>query len=393
MITVTEAKELILQHCQPGKPIAIQIQEACGRTLAEDIFSQADIPGYPQSSHDGYAFNHEGYLQHKTLHITGEMAAGAEIPVPIEPHQAVRIFTGAPVPPGADTVIMQEKIIVEADTLFLQQHDILPGASVRPKGAEIKNGELALKRESLLTPAAIGFLAGIGTVEIKVYPVVSVTIIITGNELLEPGQPLAYGQVYEANSFSLKAALHAAGINSVNVAYAKDDLQELTTVLKNSLAHSDMILLTGGVSVGDYDFVIKAAENCGVEKIFHKVRQKPGKPLYFGKTKNNVVFGLPGNPSSVLTCFYQYVLIALQQMKNIQTAQVKIIVPVASDISKPAGLTHFLKGYYDGHKVEVLTGQESFRMRSFATANCLVEVEEASTGLKKGDKATIYLLP
>ncbi|MCP9750505.1 gephyrin-like molybdotransferase Glp [Ferruginibacter sp. HRS2-29] len=392
MITVTEAKQLIQQHCQPGTPVVLQLQEACGRILAEDIFSKTDIPNYPQSSHDGYAFNHAGYLLHKRLEITGEMAAGENTPLAIEPHQAVRIFTGAPVPPGADTVVMQEKTTVEDHTLILQETGITIGASVRARGAEIKTGELALEKESLLTPAALGFLAGIGITAVKIYPTASATIIITGNELLQPGQPLGYGQVYEANSFSLKAALVAAGITSVDVLHAKDNLAELTFVLKKALTQSDIILLTGGVSVGDYDFVTKAAKECGVEKIFHKIRQKPGKPLYFGKTNNNIVFGLPGNPSSVLTCFYQYVLLALQQMKNIKTAPVKLAAPVSSDISKPAGFTHFLKGYYNGDTVEVLSAQESFRMRSFAKANCLVEIEGDSTGLNKGELTNVYLI-
>ena len=209
----------------------------------------------------------------------------------------------------------------------------------------------------------------------------------------KPGQPLQSGQVYESNSFSLKTALHQLHINNVQTLFANDDILSLKKALKNALQSSDIVLLTGGVSVGDYDFVLKAVELCGVEKLFHKVKQRPGKPLYFGKKGSKVIFGLPGNPSSVLTCFYEYVVTAIEQL----TKQYEIIklemLPLGKSYNKNTSLTHFLKGKKDGNIVHFLDAQESFRMSSFANADCLIYIPEDKQECKEGDFVEVHLLP
>jgi molybdopterin molybdotransferase len=151
--------------------------------------------------------------------------------------------------------------------------------------------------------------------------------------------------------------------------------------------------LTGGISVGDYDFVLQAATECGVTKLFHKIKQRPGKPLYFGKKENKLVFGLPGNPSSVLTCFYQYVIPALEKLSKRKIGLQTLKIPLAKLFQKNAGLTHFLKGFYDGKTAMPLDAQESFRLSSFAKANCLIQIDEDITSLKEGELVDVYLLP
>ncbi|MGV3594186.1 MAG: molybdopterin molybdotransferase MoeA, partial [Sediminibacterium sp.] len=195
MISVSEARAIIQQHIVTLSPVLRILPDALGYTIAADIFATVDIPAYPQSSMDGYAFSYTDWQQNKPLQISGEMAAGTKESISLPSKTAVRIFTGAPVPPGADTVVMQEKVIAEKGILTIQEDQLQTGANVRPKGSEIKVGELALPSGTLLTPAAIGFLAGIGVTEVMVYPSPVVTIIITGNELQTPGQPLQYGQV------------------------------------------------------------------------------------------------------------------------------------------------------------------------------------------------------
>ncbi len=264
---------------------------------------------------------------------------------------------------------------------------------MRPKGAEIKAGELALPKHSLLTPAAIGFLASIGNTEVNVYPLPRISIIITGNELQQPGQPLQYGQVYESNSFALKSALQQLNIHNTDVLLADDTLEILSDKLSSALHQSDVVLLTGGASVGDYDFVLQAAAACGVETIFHKIKQRPGKPLFFGKKENKLVFGLPGNPASVITCFYEYVAPALALLSNKTFSLQKLNVPLTKPFKKAAGLTHFLKGFYDGKTVTALHAQESYRLSSFANANCLIQVNEEVTECKEGEPVEIHLLP
>lgn len=393
MISVPAARDIIQQQISLLPPVFIKLPAAAGHRLAADVFATVDIPAYPQSSMDGYAFSFTDWKANPSLEINGEMAAGSNQEKKILPQTAVRIFTGAAVPPGADTVVMQEKITVENGRLQIQDEQLQQGANVRLKGAEIKAGELALSEGTLLTPAAIGFLAGIGITEIKVYPAPKVTILITGNELQKPGLPLAYGQVYDSNSFALSAALQQAGVQKIQVVQVPDVLDVLKEALQQAIEESDMVLLTGGVSVGDYDFVLEAAQHCGITTRFHKLKQRPGKPLFFGTKEHKLIFGLPGNPSSVLTCFYMYVLPVIMKMIGGRNGLMAQQVPLVKAYQKPTGLTHFLKGFYDGTAVVPLGAQESYRMRSFAGANCLIEIGEEVTTSAEGTMVTIHLLP
>ena len=393
MISVTEAKKIISANISSLSPVTSALSESAGLILAEDVYATTDIPAFPQSSMDGYAFSFEGWKQHKKLKITGEVAAGSNETFTLAPGNAVRIFTGAAVPPGADTVIMQEKVQIENGDLKIEDESLKEGNSVRPKGSEIKTGVLAVGKENVLSPASIGFLAGIGVSEVKVYPNPSISIIITGNELQQPGNPLQHGQVYESNSFALKAVLQQLHIENIQILHATDKPEIVTSTLKKALRQSDVVLLTGGVSVGDYDFVLQAATECGITKLFHKIRQRPGKPLYFGKKENKLVFGLPGNPSSVLTCFYQYVIPALEKLSKRKVGLQTIEVPLAKTFQKNTGLTHFLKGFYNGKTAAPLDAQESYRLSSFATANCLIQINEDVTSVNEGELVDVYLLP
>ncbi|WP_462254277.1 molybdopterin molybdotransferase MoeA [Ferruginibacter sp.] len=393
MISVDEAKKIIEQNIVVLHSVQMQLQNAAGKILAEDVYSTVDIPAFPQSSMDGYAFFFSQWQQHNKLIIEGEIAAGSEAEILLAEGKAIRIFTGAPVPPGADTVVMQEKVTVQNSTLIIEDEVIKQGTNVRPKGSEMKAGELALENGTLLSPAAIGFLAGIGITAIKVFPNPFISIIITGKELQQAGQPLQYGQVYESNSFTLSSALQQLQIDDVKIWRADDDLKILTGILQQALQQSDVVLLTGGISAGDYDFVLQAAANCGVTKLFHKIKQRPGKPLFFGKKENKIIFGLPGNPSSVLTCFYEYVLSALAILTRQQLNLQSLNAPLEKSFSKTNALTHFLKGFYNGETVSILDAQESYRLSSFAKANCLVKINEEVTQCAAGEMVEVHSLP
>lgn len=393
MLTVTEAKKIILEHAAVLPIVKIGLSGAAGMILAEDVYATVSIPAYAQSSMDGYAFLFAEFEPQKPLKIKGVMAAGSKEATALAPGNAIRIFTGAPVPDGADTVVMQEKTKIEGDSLYIEDGNIQQGLNVRAEGSEIKAGDLAIAKDSLLMPAAIGFLAGIGVTEVLVYPYPSVGIIVTGNELQTPGRPLQAGQVYESNSYLLQAALKQMHFTEVKVYKAEDTLETVKRVLNEALQNNDIVFLTGGVSVGDYDFVAAAAKENGIEKVFHKIKQKPGKPFYFGKKENKLVFGLPGNPASVLTCFYEYVEPALKQMIRQKTGLQVLKVPLEEPFKKAAGLTHFLKGFYDGKTVASLHAQESYRLSSFANANCLIKIEEEVTVCEKCQIVEIHLLP
>jgi len=398
MISVTEAKTIINNNTVSLPPAECLLDMAAGKILAEDVYATIDIPAFPQSSMDGYAFAYNDWRQNKKLLLEGEIAAGKNEKNTLTAGKAIRIFTGAPVPPGADTVIMQEKVIINiaangTKELLIEDEAIQQGNSVRPKGSEIKKDDLALEKGTVLTPAAIGFLAGIGVTTVKTFPNPSISIIITGNELQQAGKPLEYGQVYESNSFTLTAALQHLHIEGIKIYKAVDDLKTVTDVLAAALQQSDIVLLTGGISAGDYDFVLQAAENCGVQKLFHKIKQRPGKPLYFGTKETKLVFGLPGNPSSVLTCFYEYVLAAIEILTCRKVSLQSIHAPLLKPFRKSAVLTHFLKGSYNGTTVDILDAQESYRLSSFARANCFVKINEDVMECAAGEMMEVHLLP
>lgn len=394
MLPVQEARQLISANTSLRPAVNTPLENTLGRVLAQTLYAPVSIPAYEQSAMDGYALQYAGWKQHGNLEIAGEMAAGATKPLSIAAHQAARIFTGAPLPEGADTVVMQEKVRVHGDALVIEDAELVKGLNVRGVGSEIIEGALALPQGSLLTPAAIGYLAGMGIRELPVYPAPRITVIVTGDELQAPGNPLQFGQVYESNSYTLRMALQQMQINNVTFLSVADDFDKLLHVIAEALGNADMLLLTGGVSVGNYDFVAKALETCGVTPVFHKLKQKPGKPLFFGTRDQQQVFGLPGNPSSVLTCFYEYVYPCIrEQMGYGQTNLTPVRLPLLNDYSKKAGLTHYLKGYVSDGGVKVLQAQESYRMHSFAVCNGLIVLPEATEQVKQGELVEVHLLP
>lgn len=392
-IEVSDARKLIRDNIKIPDPVRVSISTAAGLILAEDIFALTDVPPFRQSSMDGYAINYQGWKKNEALKIEGMAQAGLAELNPLKSGEARRIFTGAAVPEGADTVVMQEKVDIQEGKLIIKDNNLVSGQNVRIQGSEAKKGELALEKGCLMNAPAIGFLAGLGIHELMVHPRPTISIILTGNELQQPGLPLSYGQVYESNSYALSAAIRELGILNVDVFSAEDDLKILIEVLAIAMEQSNLILLTGGVSVGDYDFVIRAAEANGVEQIFHKIRQKPGKPIYFGKKDERYIFGLPGNPASVLTCFYEYVYPSIELLSNREKDLIRMNAILETDLKKPAGLTHFLKGFFNGKFVKELKAQESFRLSSYAKANCLIKLDEDRMEYKAGEEVEIHLLP
>lgn len=392
MISVGEAKKIIDDSVEQLNSVKISLHDAWDTVLAEDVYAIQDIPAYPQSSMDGYAFAFSDLQQQKKLAIVGESAAGNRKEFSLESNSATRIFTGAAVPDGADTVVMQEKVKVVDGMLSIEDDALIKGSNVRIRGSEIKNGDLALSEGTYLSSAALGFLAGIGITHLIAHPKPRITIIVTGNELKTIGEPLKYGEVYESNSFALTAALKQFHLSPFKILRVEDDPVVLKNIMQEALNESDLLLLTGGVSVGEYDFVTGVATDCGIETLFHKIKQRPGKPLFFGMKNEKVVFGLPGNPSSVLTCFYEYVVNAIRKMTNgIQQVRIEK-APLAAPFRKNISFTQFLKGYYDGSSVTPLPAQESYKMNSYAKSNCLIVLEEKDEECQVGDIKEIHLI-
>lgn len=372
MISVAEARNRIQAHSQTLEAIILPIEQAVGHVLVDDLLSQIDIPSFRQSSMDGYAIRWEE--RNQSLRIQDELPAGSFQQLQLDLGATIKVFTGGPIPELADTVVQKEWVELEEGMIKISSEKLEFGMHIRMPGSEITDQALALPAGTLITASMVGFIASMGFGAVKVYGKPSMAIVITGNELVAPGNPLLPGQVYDSNSYALRALLKEQGVHRVSVFYAKDHLEETAYTLEEALSNHDMVLLTGGVSVGDYDFVVQACQQVGVEQVFHRVAQKPGKPIFFGVLEEKLVFGLPGNPASVMSCFRQYVLPAIQIMSG-KSLDEPMMGKLKHSYEKQSNLSFFLKGRVENGIVSVLGGQASYQQNSFVQANCWIELD------------------
>jgi molybdopterin molybdotransferase len=392
MVTVNEARIKIEQHTIPLSPVLVPIIDSLGAVLSRDIEAPIDSPPFDQSAMDGYAFRWSDLQADSHLVLQGVVAAGDTFETSLLPHHCLRIFTGAAIPQGADTIIIQENCRNENGRIYMDLSSTIQGANIRLAASQCKRGTLIPLQGSILQAGGIGYLAGMGISELSVLPKPRIGIIVTGKELVTPGTTLQYGQIYESNAWMLMAALREGGIHVDHHTRVGDDLQETIEAIREEMMRCDVILLSGGISVGDYDLVREALFSCGVEEIFYKVKQKPGKPLFFGKKSGTLIFALPGNPASVLTCFYQYVVPALRKMQGLSFDPPRVRRLLMHDYFKKGSLTHFLKAKVDDHSVIILDGQESYKLNAFIEANALVMLEPDQQQFQKGDSLEVLPL-
>jgi molybdopterin molybdotransferase len=389
MITVEEAIEYVESNSHPAKNIVkISLKNALGFVLAEDVMSPIDMPPFRQSAMDGYAVRiHDS----EYYHVKGELQAGDGQDVTLRKGDAVRIFTGAPVPNDANAVVIQEKTTIKEKEL--EVHDeVTVQSNIRPKGEQIQKGEMALGKGISLTPAAIGFLTTIGITDVSVYQKPSIGIIATGNELAEAGTELKHGQIYESNSLMLRTALVSSGYTDNETFKVPDDFNSTRNLLEEVLKSKDVVLITGGISVGDYDFVGKALQELKVSQLFYKVKQKPGKPLFFGKKNDTYIFALPGNPAAALSCFYIYVQRCLRRIEGcLNFEPFTVDATSLSEYSSKGDRAQFLKADYQNGKVKILEGQSSSMLHSFAVSNALVYLSADKNKVEKGDIVQLLL--
>lgn len=391
MISVKQALEIVKTHSNPSfNHVIKKTQDASGFVIIKDVISPLSMPPFRQSAMDGYAL----YLHEQaTYTIIDEVKAGDNNHPVLKAGEAVRIFTGAPVPDTANAVIMQEKVRVNGQNLTVDQ-TVAPETNIRAMGEQVVKGQVALQKGTLLTPAAIGFLTSLGITEVAVYKKPSIALVVTGNELAQAGTELSYGQIYESNAIMLRAVLNKLGFKDVTVYSVADNYQSTVTLLDQVLQKNDMVLVSGGISVGDYDYVGKALQELGVKELFYKVKQKPGKPLFFGKINDKLVFALPGNPGAALTCFYTYVHLALQRLSgNIDYKATTITAKSESNFVKKGDRAQFLKATYNAGCVTILDGQNSSMLHTFALANALVFVPEECNTINEGQEVNVINLP
>lgn len=389
MIDIEEAFAILRSVTVEPKKVRVPVNQALDFVLSEAVHAHIAMPPFRQSNMDGYALSLHDGLKYR---IVGEIKAGDFYDVPLQSGEAVKIFTGARLPDSANAVIPVEKINEVGSDLFLQE-PCLTGANIRPMGSQIQKGDLALNACQHLNAAGIGFLSSLGITEVHVFAKPRVAIVITGNELTPPGETLSAGKVYESNSSMLSAALQANHFPDFQIYQAKDDLASTVDVLQQAISENDLIMVSGGISVGDYDFVGKAMTQLQVEPLFYKVNQKPGKPLFSGLSHGKVIFALPGNPAASLTCFYVYVLPTLLRL-SVKSADYgkTILKKLSHDLEVGNSRSQFLKAVVKEDEVAILSYQDSSMLNTFALANALVWVDSGRYVLPKGTKVRVYCL-
>ncbi|WP_100612725.1 molybdopterin molybdotransferase MoeA [Confluentibacter lentus] len=391
MISIDEAINLVKSKSKPlFKETVLPIEKSGGYLLSKNVSSPIDMPPFRQSAMDGYALHlHEDL----TYTLIGEVKAGDGHQPIINKGEAVRIFTGAAVPDTANAVIMQEKVIINGAELVIE-NPLSEHHNIRAIGEQVKKGDLALSKDTKLTPAAIGYLASLGISKVTVYKKPSIALITTGNELIEAGQALSHGKIYESNSKMLQNALYNLKFYDIHFYKVEDDYVKTLSALNEVILENDLVIISGGISVGDYDFVGKALQELQVEEHFYTVKQKPGKPLFFGTKNDTLIFALPGNPAASLTCFYIYVYIALQKMMNKTDVELpKVKAKSTNAFTRFGDRPQFLKAIYNHGEVTILEGQSSAMLQTFALSNALVFVPENVSKIEINDTVDVIQLP
>ena len=393
MISREDASKLILKHAKHISSEDIDLQTALNRVLAADVKSPIDHPIFDQSAMDGYCFRHNSMSQTSVLRLCGEIQAGGNSEIVVGPGECARIFTGAKLPASCDTVIMQEQTSVDGAQIMLTNTELKAGSNVRVAGEQLHKGEVALATGSILNSAAIGFLASLGVDTVRATRHPKVHVVCTGNEFAENKDDLAQGKIFESNGQMLVSCLSKLGIKA-EYEICTDHLKALSDLISLRESQCDLLLVTGGVSVGDYDFTVPALEANGFETIFHRISQKPGKPLLFAAKEGCTAFGLPGNPRAVLICFLEYVRVYIMQTMGANNPFLnKLSLPLNAPFSKKDDKrTHFLAAKMQDNGAELLNIQGSHMLSSMTAAEGLIVLPPESRKYQKGDMVEFHFL-
>jgi molybdopterin molybdotransferase len=353
-----------------------------------------DLPQFDQSAMDGFAMRFEDYSEGVPMKVIGESSAGKPFSGNAGQGEIIRIFTGAEVPSWANHIAIVEHATVQGDFVTISDPNVKAGQHIRTKGSQIRKGEVAVPAGTILNAATVGFLFSLGYDTVPVNSKIRVALIITGNELKQPGETLTEGQIYESNSVMLSAAIEQQTRHKPDILFCRDDENEMTALVKEVLSKYDLILVSGGISAGDYDFTAPSLMKNGVTKHFHKIAQKPGKPIFYGTKDRVQVFGLPGNPASALICYYEYVYPCLNKMRGGAFKSLpKVQMQLGADYRKKPGLQHFLKGTIRNGKVYAMPGQESFILKSLSESECLIVIPSDTDVILADTFVEVHVLP
>ncbi len=388
MTTHQSAIEVLKNKSKHRKTEILPLAKCLHLVSADEVFAPINVPSFDNAAMDGYAFRFEDFLNELNLQIINEIQAGTDALLPLKKGEAARIFTGAPIPENGDTVIPQEDVLVENGMLKFQKK-VNKNANVRQKGTQTQKGTLILKKNTKITAEYIGFLATFGIAELEVFAPPKIGIITTGKELVKAGNSLENYQIYDSNSVFLTAAFEEIGLKLSFSIWVDDNKNELKNAIQENVEKVDVLIFTGGISVGDYDFLKPVLDDLDVQESFYRVKQKPGKPLFFGTLNNTEIFALPGNPSAVVMCFHVYLKPFIKEKMGIESFTKKEFGILMNEYIKKSGLTHFVKAFVENNKVEILNNQLSYQMDAYTKANAFAILTENQEYFQIGDKVEV----
>ncbi len=384
MISFAEARSRILGKISPLPAESVRLTDLRDRVFAHPITCPFDVPQFDNSQVDGYALLASDQGPRR---IVGESAAGAGTTPAVGSGEALRIFTGAPLPFGADAVIMQEDALVR-DGLVTPGEPVASGQFIRRRGEEIESGTDFDLTGSLATPPLIGLAASFGLSEVSVFGRPKAAIVATGDELVRVGEPLGSGQIYASNPEALRSALESLGIEA-SIHLVCDDREATKAVLASALEASDIVITVGGVSVGDHDHIRPALASLGVEEVFWRVSIKPGKPFFFGTLGSKLIFGLPGNPVSALVTFHVLVRPALRKLLGLSVPEEDLTARLATRIERTDLRYEFLRATLVGGEVTPVSKQGSHMQTGLAFADALLHLPEGVGVFEEGASVTV----
>lgn len=396
-ISLEQALDILKDYITPGKTERKSLEECLGLVLAEDVMAQLDMPPFSRSAQDGYAFrskDSEGASKEQPvrLKVTGKIYAGDFPKKEVNPGEAIRIMTGAMIPAGADCVLRQEDTD-EGEEIVQIYKETEAGCSICFKGEEYKKGHILLRAGTKIDAAALAVASGNGIMELPVYARVKAAVVSSGSEVVEPGTPLTTGKIYNTNTIYLKARLKQLGANVVMTRTVGDELGIMREALNEAASQSELVVTTGGVSVGQKDLTEEALLSIGAKILFHGIAVKPGMPTLAAE-KNGVLFlGLSGNPFSAAIPFEMFVReILAVKMGDPDLKLRKETLTAVTGFSKDSRKRRFLRGKADGKEVWLPDQQANGQMRSMVGCNCLIDIPAGSGPVKAGDRVEVFWL-
>lgn len=396
-ISLEQALNILMDHVTHGKTERKTLEDCLGLILSEDVYALLDMPPFSRSAQDGYALCSKDSIgatgeNPVKLKVTGKIYAGDHLDVQVKPGEAVRIMTGAMVPAGADCVLRQEDTDEGEDVVQIYK-EVEPGCSICFKGEEYKKGHTLLHAGTKIDAAALAVASGNGIMELPVYRRVKAAVVSSGSEVVEPGTPLTPGKIYNTNTAYMKARLHQLGAQVMMSRTVGDELEIMEEALKEAANQAELVITTGGVSVGQKDLTEEALLSIGAEILFHGIAIKPGMPTLAAEKDGVLFIGLSGNPFSAAIPFEMFVREILSlKMGNPDLKLRRETLTAVTGFSKNSRRRRFLRGKAEGKEVWLPDQQANGQMRSMVGCNCLIEIPAGSGPVKAGDKVEVLWL-